>query len=75
MVRMLRAADLDRLPARRPRPVQVAAERYRLIRTHRPNDKIIERLRRSRVASGSGRLAGIAWTSPDAAASGAAACG
>ena len=46
VVRMLRAADLIGSRTEAEAYMRVAAERYRLIRTHEWNDEIIERLRR-----------------------------
>lgn len=46
MVRMLRAADMIGSRTEAEAYMLVAAERYRLIRTHEWNDEIIERLRR-----------------------------
>ena len=46
VVRMLRAADLIGSGTDAEAYLRVAAERYRLIRTHEWNDEIIERLRR-----------------------------
>jgi len=45
-VRMLRAADMIGSRTEAEAYMRVAAERYRLIRTHEWNDEIIERLRR-----------------------------
>src|ERR1700722_3879314 len=46
VVRMLRAADMIGSRTEAEAYMRVAAERYRLIRTHEWNDEIIERLRR-----------------------------
>jgi hypothetical protein len=46
VVRMLRAADMTGTGTEAEAYMRVAAERYRLIRTHEWNDEIIERLRR-----------------------------
>ena len=46
VVRMLRAADMIGARTEAEAYMRVAAERYRLIRTHEWNDEIIERLRR-----------------------------
>jgi hypothetical protein len=46
VVRMLRAADMTGSGTEAEAYMRVAAERYRLIRTHEWNDEIIERLRR-----------------------------
>jgi len=46
VVRMLRAADMIGSRTEAEAYMRVAAERYRLIRTHQWNDEIIERLRR-----------------------------
>jgi len=46
VVRMLRAADMIGSLTEAEAYMRVAAERYRLIRTHEWNDEIIERLRR-----------------------------
>ena len=45
VVRMLRAADLVRPRTEAEAYLRVAAERYRLMRTHEWNDEIIARLR------------------------------
>jgi hypothetical protein len=47
VVRMLRAADLIGSRTEAEAYLRVAAERYRLIRTHEWNEEIIERLRRT----------------------------
>jgi hypothetical protein len=46
VVRMLRAADLIGSRTEAEAYMRVAAERYRLMRTHQWSDEIIERLRR-----------------------------
>src|SRR6202035_733207 len=46
VVRMLRAADMIGSRTEAEAYMRVAAERYRLIRTHEWNDEVIERLRR-----------------------------
>ncbi len=46
VVRMLRAADMIGAGTEAEACLRVAAERYRLIRTHEWNDEIIERLQR-----------------------------
>ncbi|HWN59053.1 MAG TPA: chromosome partitioning protein ParB, partial [Streptosporangiaceae bacterium] len=46
VVRMLRSADMIGARTEAEAYMRVAAERYRLIRTHEWNDEIIERLRR-----------------------------
>jgi hypothetical protein len=48
VVRMLRSADLLGKRTDTEAYLSVAAERYRLIRTHVWNDDVIERLRRER---------------------------
>jgi hypothetical protein len=46
VVRMLRGADMIGSRTEAEAYMRIAAERYRLIRTHEWNDEIIERLRR-----------------------------
>jgi len=47
VVRMLRGADMIGSRTEAEAYMRIAAERYRLIRTHEWNDEIIERLRRT----------------------------
>ena len=56
-MRMLRAADLIGSRTEAEAYMRVAAERYRLIRTHEWNDEIIERLRRKVRIRRRGRVA------------------